>query len=1025
MRLNNMILESKADQEKFKQWIGLDKINNKTIGEIYLDKFNNIKNSIKSPQNDMYYWIKNSTPNTFKDFVDDIIYKRNQKQDVEKKAQQGAELLYSDKDWKVYHITNYEASAKYGKGSKWCISGSKEWSNGEKGEEYFNNYTKEGIDFYFFINKTTKYALAVDKRNQIGEIFSAEDVQIPYIPNAPKIENIGVEYWLNDDINHIILENAFANQKFPFEVARRLMNEAAYEWNDIIYDLIILDNVNQFLDQIDNMIPDGYIEYNALKEGSLTEEEYKKLTGETNIPTAWDGDLPLVNIDEYNFPIKGITLKTKKDLLNPSLYKNIKYFCLSMYSDYGYDSGEYEIDYNKDWLGLIRWYESVSDANNQDPDEFWNEIDRSNRGNIFIYSCINIFIDRYKEEYANDITPSMMKSWGVEDSFIQSLDAKDNVEESLKEDKEMKKEPVGIDKDRLEEDLPKIKEYIEQHFKDLETTLELSKEPLFILPDGRLINVFENSPSLSTEGETIHSNLIEEFISDYYDSLYTYGGWDCLYEPYDVSNLDLLDWFTYNFKLIRFNAGSNWVEDRAYCVIPKDNKITSEQSYTLRDCIDYSFELGKQYFIVFLVNENGSSVTDNRYSNIYSANKIVNAINNFYYTNELRDLTESNSNTDKEAENVYVDYPSMMDDYYDILDDIKFDANKLKTTSTFIHGPMFIDPKGNLINILDNLNPDDLERSINDLTHSDLMYQFVINYYNIVYGKDEWEDGLYNSDVAEFLDPFSLRYGYARINFGVTQSESRWYCVLPDRLTSAQYDTLERFIHEGNEKLGLTWLQVAILSSDNITKWGDYDLDLFEPYDVIKCIKNYYTSGRLRSLTDLDESLKENKEQDVVYHGSSALFDKFSSPINWFSKNIEYAKEFALWLGDKHYLYTCKINPKKLFDAGNTSERVFSLLPIKPFRFSDAFNKLIYKLGLKEDEVRPLLDQVIDEYDVKNDGYQMRIDVFVRSTIFKNILIKKGYDGIKAIEQGNECYGIFNPDDIEIINRKNIEEKGE
>ena len=49
MSKEKIIIESKEDQEKFKKWIGLDKINGKTTGEIYWNKFANFKQRIKSP----------------------------------------------------------------------------------------------------------------------------------------------------------------------------------------------------------------------------------------------------------------------------------------------------------------------------------------------------------------------------------------------------------------------------------------------------------------------------------------------------------------------------------------------------------------------------------------------------------------------------------------------------------------------------------------------------------------------------------------------------------------------------------------------------------------------------------------------------------------------------------------------------------------------------------------------------------------------------------------------------------------
>jgi hypothetical protein len=43
------------------------------------------------------------------------------------------------------------------------------------------------------------------------------------------------------------------------------------------------------------------------------------------------------------------------------------------------------------------------------------------------------------------------------------------------------------------------------------------------------------------------------------------------------------------------------------------------------------------------------------------------------------------------------------------------------------------------------------------------------------------------------------------------------------------------------------------------------------------------------------------------------------------------------------------LNCLNMFDCGNTGIPVFDLLPIKPYRFSSAFSKIIERLGLSED----------------------------------------------------------------------------
>lgn len=187
------INESKADEEKLINF----------AGEELAKRFFSIKNRVKPPYNDLYYWIKNGSVNELQSFVSDIESTQTRKQ-KDDKAKEGAELIYSDDVWDVYHITTYEASAKYGKNTQWCITGSKRWSNGERGEEYFNSYTSRGIKFCFYINKkeNKKYALALYPDGENYEIFDETDHNIDGIADAPTIDglpNVNVEEFEVED----------------------------------------------------------------------------------------------------------------------------------------------------------------------------------------------------------------------------------------------------------------------------------------------------------------------------------------------------------------------------------------------------------------------------------------------------------------------------------------------------------------------------------------------------------------------------------------------------------------------------------------------------------------------------------------------------------------------------------------------------------------------------------------------------------------------------------------------------------
>lgn len=87
------------------------------------------------------------------------------RKEKEDKAREGAKLLYKDSEWEVYHILTYEGAVKYGKNSRWCVTGNN--SGDLSGREYWDNYVQSGDKFYFYINKqkNDKWALVIHKDN--------------------------------------------------------------------------------------------------------------------------------------------------------------------------------------------------------------------------------------------------------------------------------------------------------------------------------------------------------------------------------------------------------------------------------------------------------------------------------------------------------------------------------------------------------------------------------------------------------------------------------------------------------------------------------------------------------------------------------------------------------------------------------------------------------------------------------------------------------------------------------------------
>ena len=447
-----MLVEAKEDKIKFTNWLKQEYEDN--LANNLVDNFIKLKNGIKSPYNDFYYWMKNESQKAFSDYMDELMSKYAKKQQTKQSEKDGARLVYSDENWKVYEITTYEASAKYGKGTKWCISGSKRWSNGEHGSEYFDNYyNQKGVRFYYFINKDgNKWALAVYPNDSMCEIFNEEDVKVAFIPNAPVIDEIKVKYNDNSDWN--ILVNAIMSRQIEEQTILQLMEEVIYD-NAIPY-IEIFNNPNDFVSFLDENIPDGYLEHEAVANGDMSEDEYESLTGE-EYDDDWGEDIPRIGLNDES---DSLQYNSKKDLLNPDNFKDAKYWVC--YDD-GSGSGT-EVYKAKDWVDL---YQITNDLCVEDWDDDFGSV------------LANKLIDDIKERR---VSKSALGNLGLSKEFLNGLG------ESL-----------------IKEDM----------YSDIENDLGSSDEPFkgpsYILPNGRFLKIRGGKQVISTKyGDremTIHNDV--------------------------------------------------------------------------------------------------------------------------------------------------------------------------------------------------------------------------------------------------------------------------------------------------------------------------------------------------------------------------------------------------------------------------------------------------------------------------------------------------------------------------------------
>jgi hypothetical protein len=190
--MSNNLLEAKADIQKLVDFAGKD----------IADRFLALRNKIKGQEKDLYYWIKNKTPNDLETYLNSFENTKSSTQLKKDTADKGAKLVDETEHWKVYKILTFDAAVKYGKDTKWCITGAR----GE-GDRYWKMYTRSNATFYFFISKIdydprgrdSKFALALYPADGLWynadysyEIYNQVDWQLSNLKAIPYIEEVNI-----------------------------------------------------------------------------------------------------------------------------------------------------------------------------------------------------------------------------------------------------------------------------------------------------------------------------------------------------------------------------------------------------------------------------------------------------------------------------------------------------------------------------------------------------------------------------------------------------------------------------------------------------------------------------------------------------------------------------------------------------------------------------------------------------------------------------------------------------------------
>lgn len=180
-------------QKDFKAWCL--NVPNPELGQKLFDDYMAMRKKLPAPKNSWDYWMTKSTPKNLRFFLDG--YKSKTQKEKEARVE-GADKVYEDDDWKVYHIKTYEAAKQYGKGSTWCICG--EYPGHEnRGQEYFNSYLRDRYSAYYVYirkhpkdpTKDGKYMVCILQDGNKADVWNQADHYIKYIPGyAPHIPGL-------------------------------------------------------------------------------------------------------------------------------------------------------------------------------------------------------------------------------------------------------------------------------------------------------------------------------------------------------------------------------------------------------------------------------------------------------------------------------------------------------------------------------------------------------------------------------------------------------------------------------------------------------------------------------------------------------------------------------------------------------------------------------------------------------------------------------------------------------------------
>lgn len=175
------------------------------------------------------------------------------------------------------------------------------------------------------------------------------------------------------------------------------------------------------------------------------------------------------------------------------------------------------------------------------------------------------------------------------------------------------------------------------------------------------------------------------------------------------------------------------------------------------------------------------------------------------------------------------------------------------TSNKIQDGAMFVTKGGTIV-----------YSDIKELIHGDLIEGIILNLLQDKYPNADIE----LRDSPFLLDPMTRKLGWARLNTGSTWVEDRFYCVLPENLTSRQMGVMDDFFQYGEEhNKGEVLIFVLVGDKDDRSHTYKYGYDwISDSYitgeDILKKLKRFYSSGKFYESVDMNEEWLDD-DRDV------------------------------------------------------------------------------------------------------------------------------------------------------------------